>query len=172
MLLLDELVTYLPIADIPEHIISIYLPGDKCLDHCRTIDLVFKHGYKRIEQSSFVCTYLDPGFTVPHSFNDEPAIIDYENKESYKQWFHNGKCHRDNDQPAIVYLEMKEWFHHGKVHRDNDEPAIIGPDGYKEWYNHGKRHRENDEPAVIMDPGHKEWWKDGKRYRHNDEQWY
>ena len=34
--------------------------------------------------------------------------------------------------------ENKEWYLNGKLHRE-DGPAIEGPDGYKEWYLNGKQ---------------------------------
>lgn len=184
MLLLDQLVTYLPIADIPENIITTYLPGDDCLDHCATIDLVFKSAYiyKKIEHGdefSYVYTCLDPGFAVLHSFDDQPSKTQfYQDKLISAFWHKNGELHRDNDEPAtrMKYYsgEIKQWYKYGKRHRDNDEPAIISFDGKnntnpnKEWWNHGQRHRDNDEPAVMYSNGHKEWWNHGKIHRDND----
>lgn len=55
--LLDAIIPFLPIADVPEEMIRTYLPGNTCLNHCDTIDLVFQRVYTRNN-----CTYLDPGF--------------------------------------------------------------------------------------------------------------
>ena len=56
-----------------------------------------------------------------------------------KSWFQNGKPHRDNDQPALIYADCaKFWYQNGKQHRDNDQPATIYADGEKHWYQNGK----------------------------------
>ena len=55
----------------------------------------------------------------------------------------------------------KEWWLNGKLHRE-DGPAVEGADGSKEWYLNGKRHRE-DGPAIEWDDGSKSWWLNGKR---------
>jgi len=57
----------------------------------------------------------------------------------------------------------KEWWLNGKLHRE-DGPAFEGSNGTKEWYLDGKRHRE-DGPALEYADGHKEWYLDGKRHR-------
>jgi hypothetical protein len=102
-----------------------------------------------------------------HRDNDQPAIIYLYAK---KEWYQNGELHRDNDQPAGIYLDVKkEWYQHGKLHRDNDQPASIYSDGKKEWYQHGKLHRDNDQPAVIYSNGTKIWYQHGKMYRDNDQ---
>ena len=62
------------------------------------------------------------------------------------------------------YDGIKQWFLNGKTHRE-DGHAIEGVDGYKSWYINGKRHRE-DGPAIEYDngPGEwKEWWVNGER---------
>ena len=56
----------------------------------------------------------------------------------------------------------KKWFTDGKLHRDNDLPAIIWNNGDKEWWKNGIRHRDNNLPAVVCGGGHSEWWFDGK----------
>ena len=55
---------------------------------------------------------------------------------------------------------IKEWYLNGKLHRE-DGPAIEYSDGGKEWYLNGKRHRE-DGPAIEWYYGDKEWWINGK----------
>ena len=56
-----------------------------------------------------------------------------------KYWLENDKCHRDNDQPAIIFVNgQKCWYQNGKQHRDNDQPVIIFADGTKCWYQNGK----------------------------------
>ena len=60
-----------------------------------------------------------------------------------KEWWLNGKFHRE-DGPAIENSNgSKEWWLNGKCHRE-DGPAIEHPDGTKEWYLNGiKIHPES-----------------------------
>ena len=55
---------------------------------------------------------------------------------------------------------IKEWFLNGKLHRE-DGPAVELATGYKEWWINGKRHRE-DGPAVEYANGNKRWFLNGK----------
>ena len=81
------------------------------------------------------------------------------------EWYRNGKCHRDNDQPAIIKDNgTRYWYKDGEWHRDNDNPAIIYSDGSRYWYKNGKYHRDNDQPAVIHTDGEQYWFKDGVEY--------
>ena len=50
----------------------------------------------------------------------------------------------------------KEWFLNGKLHRENG-PAIEWPTGLREWFLNGKRHRE-DGPAIEWPTGIKYWY--------------
>ena len=73
-----------------------------------------------------------------------------------KEWYLNGKHHRE-DGPAIEYASgTKEWYLNGKLHRE-DGPACEWADGNKYWYLNGKYHRE-DGPAVERANGHKSWF--------------
>ena len=54
----------------------------------------------------------------------------------------------------------KEWYLNGKRHRE-DGPAIEWDDGSKEWYLNGKRHRVN-EPAIVRSDGSKSWYLYGE----------
>ena len=62
----------------------------------------------------------------------------------------------------------KEWYKDGKLHRD-DGPAIECADGSKHWYKDGKLHRD-DGPAIEWANGSKEWYKDGKIIKINTEE--
>ena len=76
----------------------------------------------------------------------------------------NGKLHRDDDMPAVIYWNgSKSWFKNGEYHRDGNLPAYIGSDGTQAWWKNGLRHRDEDLPAVIHADGKQEWWKEGKR---------
>jgi hypothetical protein len=76
-------------------------------------------------------------------------------------WYLNGKYHRDNDLPAVIYANGDQyWCQNGKCHRDNNLPAFIGVNGDQEWYRNDVRHRD-DGPAVIRADGLKRWYVDG-----------
>ena len=53
----------------------------------------------------------------------------------------------------------KEWYLNGKFHREG-APAREWSDGYKEWWLNGHHHRE-DGPARDYPNGNKEWWING-----------
>jgi len=55
---------------------------------------------------------------------------------------------------------IKEWYLNGKYHRE-DGPAIEHPNGKKEWLLNGMYHRE-DGPAVEHPNGTKCWFLNGK----------
>ena len=65
---------------------------------------------------------------------DGPA---YEGSDGTKEWYINGLCHRE-DGPAIEYKDRAVyWFINGKLHRE-DGPAVEYPNGSKYWYYQGK----------------------------------
>ena len=69
-----------------------------------------------------------------HSFNDEPSYVD----NGTKIWHKNGKIHRDNDLPAIIYGNgVKYWYKNGRLHREKG-PAIVNLDGENEYFLNGK----------------------------------
>ena len=54
-----------------------------------------------------------------------------------REWYQNGKLHRE-DGPAIEWSDgNREWYKNGKLHR-LDGPAVEDADGYKVWYIEGK----------------------------------
>jgi len=60
-----------------------------------------------------------------------------------KNWFLNGKHHRE-DGPAVEYTNGdNHWFLHGKRHRE-DGPAVELAGGYKYWFLHGKELTEEE----------------------------
>jgi hypothetical protein len=77
-----------------------------------------------------------------------------------KQWYLNGKYHRE-DGPAIEWANgTKKWFLNGKCHRE-DGPAIEWAAGSKTWFLNGNLHRE-DGPAIEFADGGKEWYLNGE----------
>ena len=88
---------------------------------------------------------------------DGPA---YEGAGGSKGWYLNGKTHRVGG-PAVEYPDgLKEWYLNGKRHRE-DGPAVEYPDGSKRWFLKGECHRE-DGPAVEYPDGEKVWWMNDK----------
>ena len=64
-----------------------------------------------------------------------------------KEWWLNGKSHRE-DGPAVEWAGgTKEWWLNGKSHRE-DGPAVEWADGYKEWYLNGEMVTEQE----VMGP--------------------
>ena len=65
------------------------------------------------------------------------------------------------------YIDKNEtikWYKNGKLHRDDDLPAVIWKEGTQEWYQHGLRHRENN-PAIIRKDSLYAWWLNGNCHR-------
>ena len=82
------------------------------------------------------------------------------NPSGTKEWYLNGKLHRE-DGPAYEHPDgTKAWYLNGKLHRE-DGPAYERSDGTKIWHLNGKRHRE-DGPAVELPDGTKFWWLNGE----------
>ena len=60
-----------------------------------------------------------------------------------KEWYKNGKLHRE-DGPAVIHSDgFKMWLIKGKLHRE-DGPAKIWPDGYCEYYLNSKQLTEEE----------------------------
>jgi hypothetical protein len=84
-----------------------------------------------------------------------------------KEWYLNGKLHRE-DGPAIEWADgSKYWYSNDKRHRE-DGPAIEWVDGTKFWYLNDKLHRE-DGPAIEYYSGEKYWHLSGVSY--TEAQW-
>ena len=66
----------------------------------------------------------------------------YECRHGHQYWYRNGKLHRDNDLPAIIYSNGTcVWFQNGRKYREGDQPAAIYADGTQHWYKNGRLHR-------------------------------
>lgn len=117
--------------------------------------------------------YKESGNIITWYHNDlihreyHPAVIW---PDGSKQWYKEGKLHRDNDLPAIEwFIGTKEWYQNGLKHRTNG-PAVELWNGCNMWYQHGKQHRE-DGPAVILDT-FEQWWLYGVQYTQEEFQHY
>jgi len=74
----------------------------------------------------------------------KPKCITYRSGD--KEWYLDGKIHRE-DGPAVEWVNgSKEWWLNGKLHRE-DGPAIERADGHKEWY----LYSEKVDPETIAD---------------------
>ena len=93
---------------------------------------------------------------------DGPAYI---NAAGTKQWYKDGKFHREGDAPAMEHANGVLYYaKKGKLHRTSG-PAIVVPGKKEEWYKNGKLHRTNG-PAVevILPNGKREsggWFRNG-----------
>jgi len=77
-----------------------------------------------------------------------------------KEWYLNGKYHRE-DGPAIEWANgAKSWYLNGELHRE-DGPAIEHANGDKSWFLNGELHRE-DGPAIEYINGTKFWYLNGE----------
>ena len=67
--------------------------------------------------------------------DNKPTCKTYPNGD--KQWWLNGKLHRE-DGPAVERANgTKQWSLNGKLHRE-DGPAVEWANGTKEWFLNGK----------------------------------
>jgi hypothetical protein len=55
-----------------------------------------------------------------------------------KEYWVNGRLHRDGGLPAIECDESKEYWVNGRLHRDGGLPAIERSDGTKEYWVEGE----------------------------------
>ncbi len=91
----------------------------------------------------------------------------YTNINGGQRWYKNGKAHRDNDLPAMIYTNGTQyWYKNGRQHRDNDLPAVITIVGDQFWYKNGVRHRDHNLPAIIYLNGEQYWYNNGEIYYH------
>ena len=90
-------------------------------------------------------------------------MISFKDFSNRKEWYLDGKLHRD-DGPAIECVNgYKLWYQYGQLHRF-DGPAVEASNGDKCWYQNGKRHRV-DGHAAEYGNGDKFWYLDGKLHR-------
>jgi hypothetical protein len=97
------------------------------------------------------------------------------NSLRYVEYKLNGKRHRDDDLPAVIFdhddellliSDTQEWYQFDKLHRENDLPAIVYSDGCKSWYWRGELHRD-DGPAYIGKYS-RQWYRHDIPYRSDD----
>ena len=89
--------------------------------------------------------------------SNRPKLI--EHADGTKEWFRNGKHHRE-DGPAVELADgNRYWYLNGKRHRE-DGPAVEYATGSKAWYLNGEYHRE-DGPAYEGADGTKLWFLNG-----------
>lgn len=106
MNLLDIIVQYIPVSYLPEQLIRTYLPGDTCLNHCDTMDIVFTMSYtKKLKDlvefpglgvkywMHMTYTFMDESCRVLHSFHGNPSVEETNCFETDLQWHRNGKIY-------------------------------------------------------------------------------
>jgi hypothetical protein len=141
----------------------------------KVVDFMIAFGYSVKITKYYIGWYLN-GYLRRQARHGEPDGPAVEREGGDKEWWLNGKKHRD-DGPAIERANGdKVWYLYGKEHRD-DGPAVEYANGDKLWYLYGKLHRqdrilnpvssggESDGPAVEYTDGYKAWWLNGKRHR-------
>jgi len=73
--------------------------------------------------------------------------------------------HRNGDDPACEFCDgAKQWFKNGKLHRDKG-PACVYPDGALEWWFEGEKHRDLPDPACEYPDGSVEYWVHGVKHK-------
>ena len=98
-------------------------------------------------------------------FDEVDSFIEFLQKIFEKD--EDGKrCRSNNLLLTINANGDKEWWLEGKRHRD-DGPAIIAVNGNKYWYRNGKLHRTNG-PAVEWHNGDIQYWIDGNHVTLNE----
>ena len=118
--------------------------GDTCKEACE-------------KQIDLVCALYGEEFEVT-----DDLIVDAASKGVDVDWFLDFF-----DCPftgTLTYPQgSREWYRNGKLHRE-DGPALERSDGTKEWYKEGRLHRE-DGPAIEWSDGTKEWYRNGRPCR-------
>lgn len=54
------------------------------------------------------------------------------------------------DEPAVVSVIGSFWYKNGKYHRNNDLPAMVFKSGTQKWYKDGQLHRDGDMPSPSL----------------------
>jgi hypothetical protein len=109
----------------------------------------------------FACTVFDK----LHSVNDKVAEVT-EFTESYNRisWYRRGLVHRDDDKPAIVYIDLRNseisWSssdddRSGTFYDEND--SLLNVNGLFKWRRNGKPWRAGGRPVVVFPCGLSEW---------------
>jgi len=113
----------------------------------------------------------DSGYFITHSFYDEPAMI-YDNGTKF--WFKNGKKHRDNNLPALI------WYNGDVVFYKNGKQYWIINN--KKYYSYGeviKKFKNNildlpnvENTNILKDNGIDAIWLDDYSYLILDQSQY
>jgi hypothetical protein len=98
------------------------------------------------------------------SSSPKPVVVTH--TEGDREWFLNGKHHRE-DGPALELADGDRWWCiDGSNHRE-DGPAFEGRDGQWMWFVRGLLHRL-DGPAVRLANGTLQWYVEGMRVSRED----
>ena len=65
-----------------------------------------------------------------------------------KEWFLNGKLHREDGPAAEYSWGTKAWYLNGELHRE-DGPAIEHGNGSKDWYLNDKQVTEEEHKKLT-----------------------
>lgn len=129
MSLLNEIAKWIPVADVPELLIRLFLPGDVCLHgDDDTLDAVFTTTY-RIEQDLYQTTYLDPYCKIEHSFHDQPSFV---GSDGSLYWFRNGLNGRKGNKSGYAKKDVRIWYYQGEM-------VMWKHDNVREWFRKNSR---------------------------------
>jgi hypothetical protein len=78
---------------------------------------------------------------IPQNYT---GIVVWPNGE--KQWWLNGKCHREEGPAVVCPNGEKQWWLNGLIHRENG-PAMVWANGREYWFLNGK---EVDKKTVEL----------------------
>lgn len=124
MSLLHEIVKWLPVADVPELVIRLFLPGDKCLDgDDETLDAVFTSPY-RYENDVLRRTFMDADCKIEHSFDDQPQCVGLDGS---LYWYRNGLAGRKGNKSAYAKGNDRVWSYRGDL-------VCVKSDLWQDWY--------------------------------------
>ena len=96
-----------------------------------------------------------------HRDNGQPAVVYIDDGKTVREeWWFNGERHRANGPAVTTKFGEEQWYWKGQFHRD-DGPAITNYEGVKCWYKHGVRHRDGG-PAIVYPNGDELWFINGR----------
>ena len=121
-----------------------------------------------------------------HSFNGEPAVVEYERVQFVESESEDGEDGYEGTKYWLSYVTLAEWYQNGKLHREDGpartkyKPPVDSLETkcsltLEEWYNNGKLHRENGPARTKYKPPDsyfeksiltlEEWYQHGELHR-------
>lgn len=82
------------------------------------------------------------------AFDAKEIEINPVNRNNETTYYSLGKKHRVNGYATLTKDGGKLWYQDGKLHRDDDLPAVIWANGNRSWYNKGTPYTESQMEVV------------------------